>query len=42
MTVKHIFTIGTGVLLGNLVTLAFVAALTPYIKIERRVVSRFF
>ena len=42
ISMKIIFKIGAGVLLGNLVTLAIVASLVPYVKVERNIVNSFF
>jgi hypothetical protein len=39
---KLVLQISSGVILGNLVTLAIVASLVPYVKVERKIVNSFF
>jgi hypothetical protein len=34
--------LSAGVVLGNLISFAVILAVSPYIKVERRIVTRFF
>jgi hypothetical protein len=34
--------IATGVIIGNIITFGIIIALSPYIKVERRVITKFF
>lgn len=39
---KLVLQISTGVVIGNLVTIAIAASLMPYFKFERRLINPFF
>ena len=41
-TKYFVLKITTGVFLGNILTMCLLVALEPYIKVERRVVTKFF